>query len=161
MPLEDSVTLLQGHRIVPYRFKDRYSEQQGLTFIPFLILANKNDDEDSEENFEIFRELLEEDWPMVSASVTTGRNLGLLKQALVKRLNIIRVYSKAPGKEPDLRAPFTLKKGSTVADMAEKVHKDFVKKLKIAKVWGNSVYDGQMVQRDHVLHDGDIVELHI
>ena len=45
--------------------------------------------------------------------------------------------------------------------MAEKVHKDFVDKLKIAKVWGNSVYDGQMVQRDHVLHDGDIVELHI
>jgi ribosome-interacting GTPase 1 len=159
--LEDSVTLLQEHRIVPFRFKDRYSEQQGLTFIPFLILANKNDDEDSEENFEIFRELLEEDWPMVSASVTTGRNLDLFKQALVKRLNIIRVYSKAPGKEPDLTAPFTLKKGSTVADMAEKVHKDFVDKLKIAKVWGNSVYDGQMVQRDHVLHDGDIVELHI
>ena len=159
--LEDSVTLLQEHRIVPFRFKDRYGEQHGLTFIPFLILANKNDDEDSEENFEIFRELLEEDWPMVSASVTTGRNLDLFKQALVKRLNIIRVYSKAPGKAPDLTAPFTLKKGSTVADMAEKVHKDFVDKLKIAKVWGNSVYDGQMVQRDHVLHDGDIVELHI
>jgi ribosome-interacting GTPase 1 len=71
------------------------------------------------------------------------------------------VYSKAPGKEPDYTAPFTLKKGSTVADLAAKVHKDFVDKLKLAKVWGELVFDGQMVQRDHVLRDGDIVELHI
>jgi hypothetical protein len=54
-----------------------------------------------------------------------------------------------------------LTKGSTVAEFAGKVHKDFVEKLKIAKVWGDAVYDGQMVQRDHVLQDGDVVELHI
>jgi ribosome-interacting GTPase 1 len=159
--LEDSVELLDEHRIVPYRFKDRFPDQRGLTFIPFLIMANKNDDEDSDENFEIFRELLEEDWPMVSGSIETGRNLTTVKQALVERLSIIRVYSKAPGKEPDYTAPFTLKKGSTVADLAAKVHKDFVDKLKLAKVWGELVFDGQMVQRDHVLRDGDIVELHI
>ena len=159
--LEDSVALLDAHRIVPYRFKERYPDLHGLTFIPFLVLANKNDDDDSEENFEIFRQLLKDDWPMVSASMTTGRNLQQLKDALVERLNIIRVYSKAPGKEPDLTAPFTLKKGSTVADLAAKVHKDFVDKLKLAKVWGTAVFDGQMVQRDHVLQDGDIVELHL
>ena len=159
--LEDSVALLDAHHIVPYRFKERYPEPRGLAFVPFLVLANKNDDADSEENFEIFRELLEEDWPMVSASATTGRNLEQLKDALVERLNIIRVYSKAPGKEPDFTAPFTLKKGSTVADLAAKVHKDFVDNLKRAKVWGTNVFDGQMVQRDHVLEDGDIVELHI
>ena len=159
--LEDSVALLDAHHIVPYRFKERYPEPHGLTFVPFLVLANKNDDEDSEENFEIFRELLEGDWPMVSASAATGRNLEQLKDALVGRLNIIRVYSKAPGKEPDYTAPFTLKKGSTVADLAAKVHKDFVDNLKLAKVWGSAVFDGQMVQRDHVLQDGDIVELHL
>ena len=159
--LEDSVALLDAHRIVPYRFKERYPDLHGLTFIPFLVLANKNDDDDSEENFEIFRQLLKDDWPMVSASMTTGRNLQQLKDALVERLNIIRVYSKAPGREPDLTAPFTLKKGSTVADLAAKVHKDFVDKLKLAKVWGTAVFDGQMVQRDHVLQDGDIVELHL
>jgi ribosome-interacting GTPase 1 len=159
--LEDSVALLDAHRIVPYRFKERYPETHGLTFVPFLVLANKNDDEDAEENFEIFRELLEDDWPMASASMTTGRNLEQLKDALVERLNIIRVYSKAPGKEPNFTAPFTLKKGSTVADLAAKVHKDFVDNFKLAKVWGTAVFDGQMVQRDHVLQDGDIVELHL
>jgi ribosome-interacting GTPase 1 len=159
--LEDSVILLEKYRIVPYRFKDRYTEQRGLTFIPFLVLANKNDDADSDENFEIFRELLKEDWPMVSGSAATGRNLEQLKEALVQRLKIIRVYSKAPGKEPDFTSPFTLKKGSTVADLAAKVHKDFLDKLKVAKIWGDAVYDGQMVHRDHVLHDGDIVELHL
>ncbi|UCG07741.1 MAG: TGS domain-containing protein [Desulfobacterales bacterium] len=159
--LEDSVALLQDHRIIPYRFHDRYTDQRGLTFVPFLVLANKNDDADSEENFQIFRELLQDDWPIISGSAATGRNLERLKNALVERLNIIRVYSKAPGKKPDFTAPFTLKKGSTVADLAAKVHKDFVDKLKIAKVWGAVVYDGQMVHRDHVLQDGDIVELHI
>jgi ribosome-interacting GTPase 1 len=54
-----------------------------------------------------------------------------------------------------------LEKGSTVADFAGKVHQDFFKKLKSARVWGSAVFDGQMVQRDHVLYDGDVVELRI
>jgi hypothetical protein len=98
---------------------------------------------------------------MISVSTITGRNLELLKNTLVDKLEIIRVYSKAPGKEPDLTSPFVLKRGSTVEDFASKVHKDFVDKLKIAKVWGDSVFDGQMVQRDYILQDGDVVELHI
>ena len=159
--LEDSIMLLEEYRIVPLRLKDRYAGQYGLTYIPFLVLANKNDDENSEENFEIFRELLEDDWPMVAASVLTGRNLDIFKQVIVERLEIIRVYSKVPGKEPDRTAPFVLKKGNTVTDFAEKVHKDFVDKLKVARIWGKTVFDGQMVHRDHMLEDGDVVELHI
>jgi ribosome-interacting GTPase 1 len=159
--LEDSVAILEQYRIIPRRFQDRFSGQRGLSFITFLVFANKNDDENTDEHFEIFRELLEDDWPMISGSVTSGRNLDALKQSVVERLEIIRVYSKAPGKTADLNTPFTLKRGNTVADFAAKVHKDFMEKLKIARVWGESVYDGQAVQRDHMLHDGDIVELHI
>jgi ribosome-interacting GTPase 1 len=80
---------------------------------------------------------------------------------IVERLNIIRVYSKSPGKKPDRSSPFVLKIGSTIADFAVKVHQDFATKLKSAKVWGPSVFDGQMVQRNYVLHDGDVVELQI
>ncbi|MBW1752805.1 MAG: TGS domain-containing protein, partial [Deltaproteobacteria bacterium] len=98
---------------------------------------------------------------VLPVSAITGRNLELLKQTIFQQLEIIRVYSKAPGKEPDLSQPFVLKKGHTVHDFAGKVHKDFVQKLKVARVWGESVYDGQMVQRDHALHDGDVVELQI
>ena len=132
-----------------------------MKFIPFLVLANKNDDESTDENLQIFQELTDNDWPMIAVSTITGRNLEMLKNTLVDKLQIIRVYSKAPGKEPDLTAPFVLKRGSTVEDFAGKVHKDFVDKLKIAKVWGDVVFDGQMVQRDYILRDGDVVELHI
>jgi ribosome-interacting GTPase 1 len=48
-----------------------------------------------------------------------------------------------------------------VADFAAKIHKDFVDRFKGTKVWGTSVYDGQMVQRGYVLLDSDVVELQI
>jgi ribosome-interacting GTPase 1 len=54
-----------------------------------------------------------------------------------------------------------LPKGSTVDELAAKVHRDFFEGLKTARVWGSGVYDGQLVGRDHVLQDGDIVELRI
>ena len=159
--LEDTVALLREHRIVPLRLKDRYKDQRGISLIPFLVMANKNDDTETDENLVIFRELQSDNWPMVAASVRTGRNLDLLKKTIVERLNIIRVYSKSHGKKPDRSSPFVLKKGSTIADFAGKVHQDFAQKLKTAKVWGTSVFDGQMVQRDYVLQEGDIVELQI
>ena len=159
--IEDTAALLQERHIVPLRLKDRFTDKTGLEFIPFLVLANKNDDQSSDEDFGILRKLLEDDWPMLPISTVTGRNLDRLKQLIFEKLEIIRVYSKAPGKDPDRSAPFVLKQGDTLADFAAKVHQDFAKNLKAARVWGESVYDGQLVQRDHVLHDGDVVELHI
>jgi ribosome-interacting GTPase 1 len=159
--LEDSVALLQEHRIVPRHLKEGYPEERGVVFVPFLVLANKFDDDNLDENFEIFCELLEDDWPILTVSAATGRNLEQFKWDLFERLEIMRVYSKAPGKEPDLKEPFVLKKGNTVEDFAGKVHQDFARKLKTARVWGKSVFDGQMVQRDHALSDGDVVELNI
>jgi ribosome-interacting GTPase 1 len=77
----------------------------------------------------------------------------------IEALDIIRVYSKPPGKEPDLSAPFPLKRGSTIDDLAGKIHRDLRQHLKSARVWGKEVFDGQPVGRDYVLRDGDIVEL--
>jgi ribosome-interacting GTPase 1 len=159
--LEDTIALLEEHRIAPCCFKDRYAEGRRPTFVPLLVLANKNDDESLDENFDIFCELLEDDWPLLPISATTGRNLECLKRVVFERLEVIRVYTRPPGKDPDLSAPFILKKGSTVAEFAGKVHQDFFEKLKTARVWGSVAYDGQMVRRDHVLCDGDVVELRI
>ncbi len=78
---------------------------------------------------------------------------------IFKQLDIIRVYSKPPGEEPDLSVPFVLKRGSTIEELAGNVHKDFLSSLKSARVWGSGAFDGQMVSRDHVLQDGDVVEL--
>jgi ribosome-interacting GTPase 1 len=52
-----------------------------------------------------------------------------------------------------------MKAGSTVEQFAREIHHDFFRNLKSARVWGEGVHDGQLVARDHVLHDGDVVEL--
>ncbi|MEK6856819.1 MAG: GTPase, partial [Nanoarchaeota archaeon] len=53
-------------------------------------------------------------------------------------LNIIKVYTKQPGKPKDY-PPVALKKGATIQNLAELVHKDFVKNFKYARVTGKSV----------------------
>jgi ribosome-interacting GTPase 1 len=54
-----------------------------------------------------------------------------------------------------------MQRGGTVEDFARKVHQDFYENLKSARVWGSATHDGLMVSRDHVLEDGDVVELRI
>ena len=99
---------------------------------------------------------------MVPVSVQTGHNIDTLKKIIFEKLDVIRVYSKAPGKDVDKSAPFVVDQGIRLGDFAGKVHKDFQEKLKSAKIWGTSAdFDGQMVSREHVLEDEDIVELQI
>ncbi|HIE38993.1 MAG TPA: TGS domain-containing protein [Anaerolineales bacterium] len=157
--LEDTIAILEEHRIVPQPLQDRARDQQRMTVVPLVVVVNKNDDEDTDGDFAAFRELMGDEWPLLPVSAATGRNLDRLRWEVFQRLEIIRVYAKPPGKEPDLSAPFVLKKGSTVEEFAGKVHQDFLEQLKAARVWGSGVYDGQMVGRSYVLHDGDVVEL--
>jgi small GTP-binding protein len=159
--LEDAVAILEEHRIIPIHLREQYAERRRITFVPILVVVNKNDDERSDGDFEVFRELFGDDWPLVPVSVTEGRNLERLKQAVFDQLGIICVYSRPPGQEPDFSAPYVLKKGGTVQDFAGGVHQDFRKKLKSARVWGSATYDGQKVSRDYVLQDGDVVELRV
>ncbi|MDZ7618240.1 MAG: TGS domain-containing protein, partial [Patescibacteria group bacterium] len=44
---------------------------------------------------------------------------------------------------------------------AGQVHKDYAERLKFARVWGSTVHGGTQVKGDYVLHDKDIVELHM
>jgi ribosome-interacting GTPase 1 len=60
-----------------------------------------------------------------------------------------------------MKDPYVMPAGSTIMDLATHIHHDFADNLQFARVWGSSRFDGQPVQRDFVLQDGDIVELHI
>ena len=84
-----------------------------------------------------------------------------MRTRLFRLLGVIRVYAKQPGKPADMTAPFTIPTAGTVLDFAEQVHPDLAESLKSAKVWGSAQFDGQTVKRDHVLHDKDVVELHM
>ena len=96
----------------------------------------------------------------VEISAATGTGLEKLPAKFFELLGIIRVYAKPPGKPADMTEPFTLPIGSTVMDLATHIHRQLAEKLKSAKIWGTGVYDGQNVQRNHVLNDKDIIELH-
>jgi len=160
--LQESIALLEEYRIAPRQRMEHYPEVPlAFTFLPFLVLVNKCDDEADEELYTIFCELLEEKWPCLPVSAASGRNLERLKKAVLEQLDVIRVYTRAPGKEPDLTRPFVMKKGSRLADLAGRIHKDFLERMKFARVWGKAVHDGQMVHRDYILQDGDVVEIHI
>jgi hypothetical protein len=99
-------------------------------------------------------------YPTLCTSAKENLNLDALKGEIFAILDTVRAYTKSPGKNADLEDPVILPKGSTVLDFASQIHKDFVQKLKFARIWGKEKYDGQMVQRDYILQDGDIIELH-
>jgi small GTP-binding protein len=126
-----------------------------------LLLANKSAAPGAADRLEVVRELFAGRFPIHVLDAESGAGLEEVRDALYRVLNVIRVYSKKPGKPPDMAAPFTCPAGSTVQQMAELVHRDFREKLKSARIWGTGVFDGQTVTRDHVLHDRDVVELHV
>jgi len=83
------------------------------------------------------------------------------KNKIWKKLGLIYVYTKTPGKDKDY-PPIALKKSSNVKELASKVHKDFIKKFDYARVWGKGAkFDGQRVGLNHTLKEKDIIELHL
>lgn len=129
--------------------------------LPAVLLANRVDllaGVDTE--LRAFLELAEIRYPAIAVSPITERSLGEIGSLLFRKLGIVRVYTKVPGRPPDRNRPFTLRRGQTVDDVAWLVHKDLARSLKYARVWGKSGFDGQHVGRDHPLADGDVVELH-
>jgi len=98
---------------------------------------------------------------VLETSVLDDTSLNLFKKAVFDSLGIIRVYTKHVGHEAQLVDPVILPVGSTVEEAARSIHKDFAANLKFAKIWGQGKFDGQRVQRDFQLTDGDVIEFHI
>jgi hypothetical protein len=126
-----------------------------------LVVVTGLDREGAAENAAALDELLEGRWPIVPVSSATGQGLEDLRRRTFEALDVVRVYTKQPGKPPDRETPFTLPRGATVGDLAERIHKDVKAHMKFARVWGKGVFGGQTVQRDHVLEEGDVVEIHL
>ncbi len=136
-------------------------DDEGRQLKTTLIAGTKDDAPGAADTFAALAELYGDRLPMLSVSAQTRHHLAELTAHLFGVLEVVRVYAKQPGKEPDLQVPFVLPRGGTVVDMARAVHRDFPDKLKYARLWGSAKFDGQQVSGDHVLEDRDIVELHI
>jgi small GTP-binding protein len=125
-----------------------------------LLVANKIDVTGAPEDLDILRDLYGQRFALTRTSAETGEGLDSLRRAVFELLDVIRVYTKAPGKKLERVAPYILKRGSRLIDLAGHVHQDFLAQLKYARLWREGRFDGQMINRDHVLEDRDVVELH-
>ncbi len=127
---------------------------------PALLAANKVDTPEAADDLDILKELYGARFPILPVSAETCEGLEALRTAVFDLLEVVRVYTKPPGKKLERTAPYVLKRGSRLEDLAAHVHHDFLTQLKFARVWGHGRFEGQMVNRDYVLADKDIIELH-
>jgi hypothetical protein len=127
--------------------------------LPTLMVITKAD-RAREEDLKVLEELYGSRYPLLRISVATHAGLEALKVAVWRLLQMVRVYSKPPGKPVDRSQPFVLPQGYTVADLAERVHREIAEKMQFARVWGGKL-EGQRVARDFELRDRDVVELHV
>jgi len=133
----------------------------GIARKKVLIVGNKNDLSNAADNFKLLSSRYGSQLPVVSISAQKGIGLEDMKRAIYGIFDIIRIYTKAPSAKADLNEPVILKMGSNIENAAASVHKDFLRSLKYAQVWGSGKFDGQRVSKGHVLAEGDIVEFHI
>ena len=144
--------------------QQREPDESGDPFrldLPTALIANKSDLDPDPEEVKILEELLGLRFPALTMSAETGDGIDALGPLLFRALQIVRVYTKTPGKPADKEKPFTVRQGDTIADVARLVHKDIARNLRFARIWGAEVFDGQQVGPDHIVADGDLVELHL
>ena len=126
-----------------------------------MLVANKSDLDPEPDDVRVLEELLGVRFPTIMCSAQTGAGCDEIAPLLFRALDVVRVYTKSPGKPFERDKPFTVRRGDTIHDVARLVHKDFAHGLRYARVWGDDVFDGQQVGPDHLVSDGEIVELHL
>jgi ribosome-interacting GTPase 1 len=157
--LENLIAKLEEKRIRPGEEPEAVEEEAPVNYKKTLVAGNKADLDTGGRGFRALQEKCGERLPVIAISAISG-HLEALSRAVFEMLDIIRVYTKTPGGKPDMTDPIILDKGSTTEEAATAVHKDFARKMKYARIWGSGKFDGVMASRDHVLQDGDIIELH-
>ncbi|WP_425617956.1 GTPase [Anatilimnocola sp. NA78] len=143
--------------------KESYLDEDdiGLSFTKTLVVLNKIDLPDAADRLALMREFISLDFDEFQISAEAGTGLDELKTSIVKALDVVRVYTKLPNKkEADFDKPFTLRRGGTLLDVAELIHKDVAAGFKHARVWGTNINPGSTVKGDYVVSDKDVVEIH-
>ena len=136
-------------------------------YIPAIFVLNKVDLVIDDINYlrnisYYFRSLGIKKEDSVAVSALKGWNIDVLKEKIISKLNLVRVYLKPPNGSPDYSSPLVLKSPARVADVCEKLGENFIEDFKYACVWGRSVkYPGQRVGLEHVLSDGDVITIYL
>ena len=154
-----------GYRNAEILIKDSISVEDFLdhlagnrVYIPAILVINKIDIGDNATIASLKKEFSE--WKPLFISAAEGQGIEELKNSIFEKIGLIRVYLKPQSGKIDYEAPLILKKGATIEDVCNSIHRDFAKKFRYAMVWGKSVkFPGQHVGLDHVVEDEDVVRL--
>ena len=131
-----------------------------IVHVKTLLVVTRGEEADCLVRLELFREIVSTPFETVVVELGNEESRELLRQQIFDMLDVIRVYTRKPGRPVEYKDPFTIPAGGTVEDLAQCVHRELAEKLKHARLWRAGAADGQTVGRDHPLADRDLVELH-
>ena len=127
-------------------------------YVPAITCLTKADIVDTARLDKVKKELNAD----IFISAEKDLNIEPLKELIFEKMDFMRVCMKEPKKDADTEKPLIIKRGSTIGDVCNKLHKDFVKKFKFARVWGKSArHPAQKLGLDHTLQDKDVLEIHL
>ena len=127
-------------------------------YVPSVTVYNKTDLISEERIQELQR--MHPDAVFISADKI--ENIAEVRQRIWDGLGLMRIYMKRIGKEPDMKEPLIVDTGSSVKDIADRIHRQaFGSRIEYARIWGKTAkFPGQKRGSETVLQDQDIVELH-
>jgi small GTP-binding protein len=151
--------LLKTHKIELQR-EGQSRPQAAVAHKSTLLVGTKADLKGTKDRAESLIKTSDAKFPSTFISMKNSANIAEFQKLIFESLRVIRIYTKTPGKKSDFEKPYILPKGTTVFNAAKAVHKDFTETMRYARIWGSDKYDGQRVERDHVMEDKDIIEIH-
>ncbi|MHA2248334.1 MAG: OBG GTPase family GTP-binding protein [Candidatus Hodarchaeales archaeon] len=126
-------------------------------YIPSLIVVNKIDLVNEEELYRLEEQIGRK---IIAISAEEEQGLDDLKEIIVEKIGIMRIFLRKPGEKADMDEPMIISKDSTVEDICIKLHRRFKNDFRFANIWGSSAkFPGQKVGLRHVLKDADIVKI--
>ena len=96
----------------------------------------------------------------IQIAAPTGKGIKELKKQIYASLDFISVFMKPQGDKADLDEPLVVRKGTTISEICQRLHRDFIRKFRYSQVWGSSAkFPGQTVGLGHEVRNGDIVSI--
>ena len=135
--------------------------ESSLTYKPALIVANKSDVIAAHEKLVNFKNYIAGKLQILAISCKNGVGINELGKMLFETLGIIRVYTKEPNEREPSPEPYIAKKGTSVREIARQIHSDLYEGFRYARIFGpSSKYPWERVGANHILEDGDAIEIH-
>ena len=159
--IEEVLNMIERYKLQAVRDPAAADPSASIALKQCRLIGTKLDLPGAGDNVEALQAFYGARFGFTAVSGETGENVRQLRETIFRMLRLVRVYSKPPHEAADLKKPFVLREGSTLRDFANIVHHDFAERLKFARVWGHGKFEGQRINREYILRDRDVIELHL